>query len=377
MIQTLLEALNYKQHVLINNMRRDADYFSGYAHQDLFNRYNSGYPNRIILPLEKPKTTPDKEIQKHLAKNGWFVHNYTEGLAGKYSADRDGNKKLQLKSIGKVLQQTGADKINHSQPLDRLIKGSDGQPIVGSNGRMKNEIVPQSLLHFYNNDKARDSARHETNMIISRDVDDIGGMSSGRTWEADSCMRLPHSDNKDHRCNDAGAYHKKIKQDFKHHTLVVYATKKGDTAIENPLGRVLLKKFVSPKKHVIYRLGSKVYGNPPPEFHEAVKKFSEDNWPAHDNTTYKLHKDLYQDTHPVANTPYSTGLQKYPDGHRFLNKRGHLEDFTDENGIRQPAYINNNTGVITTTHFKDGERHNENGVAETVQWPNGSKLSTP
>jgi hypothetical protein len=150
--------------------------------------------------------------------------------------DRDGNPKLEVKKIGKILQETGADKINHPEMNDRLIKGSDGRPLVGADGRYKSEKVPQSLLHFYNNDPKR-SSKGSSNITISRDKEDIAGMSSGRTWEGNSCMRLPFGQIHEH------GNHLKIKHDLKHGTLIAYSTKHGDDNIEKPMGRVLIKAY--------------------------------------------------------------------------------------------------------------------------------------
>ena len=51
--------------------------------------------------------------------------------------------------------------------------------------------------------------KNGSNITISRGMEDIAGMTSGRTWEADSCMRLPYSD------TPARTMHKHIKSDFK------------------------------------------------------------------------------------------------------------------------------------------------------------------
>ncbi len=127
----------------------------------------------------------DSQIKFHLKSHGWDIHNYHAGLASRQSTDREGNDKLEVRKIGKVLQQTGGDKVYHTQLRDRLIKGSDGRPLVGDDGRYKSEQVKQSLSDFYNSDQIRDSSKSEHNIVISSDLDDIGGMTSGRDWEDD------------------------------------------------------------------------------------------------------------------------------------------------------------------------------------------------
>lgn len=378
LLESLLEALNDKQKYLVDHFRKIANYIPDQAHTELFDKYAHKNPHHIVLPLEKPKIFADSTVQKHLAKNGWFVHNYTAGLAGRYVNDINGEKKLQLKSIGKVLSETGADKIKHHEMLDRLVKGSNGKPIKDENDRFVSEKVPQSILHFYNNDKNRASANHQVNMVISRDTNDIGGMTSGRSWESASCMRLPHSSNDDPNCQHAGQYHHLIEGDLKHHSLVVYATKKGDDDIEKPLARSLLKKYKSDSGHVIYRPdASDVYGNAPKGFKEAISKFAEDHWPAHKNVGYNLEDDLYNDTgrHHIMNIDKSK-LVKTDNKVVNYNKNGNLHDYVDEHGNHQPAVVETAPDSTHFKHFKNGVLHNENGPASSSTYSDGSFSKT-
>lgn len=374
----LSEALNDRQKLYVNQL--EPNYNESNTHKELFDRY--GASNRITLPLEKSKGIVDKEIRSHLAKNGWFVHNYISGLAGRYMPDRDGNKKLQLKSIGKILQQTGADKINHSELNDRLIKGNDGKPIKDTDGRFASEKVKQSLLHFYNNDPVRDSTKNEHNIVISRDRYDIGGMTSGRSWEANSCMRLPLTSSSDINCQDSGANNRKIGDDLRHHTLAVYAVKRGDDDIENPVSRVLIKKYTaSDNSSSIYRPepNPKHYGNPPHGFHEAVKKFSEENWPQKSDVEYKLEPSLYNDTghniipsvgHP-HNGLHHINIAGYSTTSHYCD--GKLHDYMDEHGIKQPAVKQEGHGDIGYNHYKNGKLHNDNGKSVYIKTKNGAE----
>lgn len=367
LLESLMEALNKKQEAYVDKLK--GNYSPETAHIEVFDQYPKKHPDRIVLPIERLKIDVDKTVRQHLAKNGWGVHNYTAGLAGRYITDKNGNQKLQLKSIGKILNETGADNIKHPEMLDRLKKDSTGKPLTGEDGRFISEKVPQSILHFYNNDKNRASTNNEMNMAISRDVNDIGGMSSGRAWESSSCMRLPHTSSDVAKCKETMLQHKLIKGDFKHHTLAVYAIKKGDDDIENPVARILLKKFISSKGHAIYRTDSSdVYGNEPKGFEESVNKFAEHHWPAEPKTQYMLANGLYKEEYRpnIAQTPNNIGYVEQFNGHSHFNKQGKLHDFIDENGVQKPAKYEKTADAEITKHFKDGKLHNENGPASTI-----------
>ena len=146
--QTLLEELNDFQFHYLRNELGGSKYNPEKSHPEMFNSYDKVHQNRIVLPLETSNLNDkvDTQVKIHLLKNGWNIHNYHAGLASKPTIDREGNTKLEIKKIGKVLQQTGGDKVLHTQPRDRLIKGGDGKPVIGIDGRMKSERVPQSLL---------------------------------------------------------------------------------------------------------------------------------------------------------------------------------------------------------------------------------------
>ncbi len=333
-------------------------------HIDMFDSYNNINQNRIVLPLESSNLNDkvNPEIKLHLKKHGWDIHNYHAGLASRQVKDRDGNDKLEIKKIGKILQDTGGDKVFHTQLKDRLIKGSDGKPIVGVDGRYKSEKVPQTLSDFYNADKTRESVKSEHNIVISRDLDDIGGMTSGRHWSDDSCMRLPNIGGDEYI--PSGEHHDKIKNDLKHGTLVAYATKRGDDDLEVPVGRVLIKRYKSTKKidgehHYIYRPENTTYGNVPDGFVDHVEEIMKKHYPAKPDINYSLEKTLYSDGRPNIE-PHRVGLYNNGGFIKNYNSEGKLHDFIDEHGVKQPAVY---TNINNYAHYKNGKLHNENGMA--------------
>ena len=366
LLQILLEELNDNQKNYLRYRLDGSRYKPDQHHTDMFDSYEKNNPNRIVLPYENTEISAnnvDINIRQHLAKNGWGIHNYRAGLASRQSIDREGNPKLEVKKIGKILQETGGDKVNHPEMSDRLIKGEDGKPIY-RDGRMVSEKVPQNLLHFYNNDPKR-SSKSSSNIVISRDLDDIGGMSSGRTWEGDSCMRLPQGKVPEH------TNHKIIKEDLKRSTLVAYSTKTGDDDIENPMGRTLIKQYHGKLKdgsyHTIYRTENKTYGNAPPEFRNQVESIISKHYPAINGISYKLSDSLYNDGR-LEVSPIQTGLKKSGKETTNRNELGQLHDYVDENGVKQPAKVIKGELI---EHYKNGKLHNENGAASIKKTHDG------
>ena len=337
LLNTLLEELNQLQREYVDNELGGNRYNPEDHHKDMFDSYEKTNPHRIVLPYDNKLLTNneiDMNIRQHLAKHGWGIHDYHAGLASRQSINREGNDKLEVRKIGKILQDTGADKINHPEMSDRLIKGSDGKPLVGGDGRYKSEKVPQSLLHFYNNDPKR-SSKASSNIVISRDKEDIAGMSSGRSWEMSSCMRLPYG-----ILQHTLGNHRYIKDDLQKGTLIAYSAKRGDDDIQSPMGRVLIKAFHSKlpngDEHTIYRTEQKPYGDPPSDFKNQVESLMQKHYPAKSGRVYKIDSDLYNDGRAEIQ-PVKIGLHKGYDGTNNYNSNGKLHDYVDENGVKQPA----------------------------------------
>ncbi len=356
--QTLVEALTYNEEEYLRDELGGEDYNPLEHHTQLFNSHpNKLNQHRIILPLSTTTLNDkvDSQLKLHLLKHGWDIHNYQAGLVSRNTVDRDGNDKLEVRKIGKVLQQTGGDKVYHTKPRDRLIKGSDGKPLVGDDGRMKSEKVKQSLSDFYNADPVRASTKSNHDIVISRDLYDIGGMTSGRSWANDSCMKLPNDD------DSGGSNHEKIEDDLKHGTLVAYATKRGDDELEDPVGRVLIKRYKSTntsdddEHHYIYRPENKTYGNVPNGFSEHVESLMKKHYPAKPNTGYELEDGLYSDGRRSIK-PIKMGLRSGEQKGEInnFNEDGKLNDYVDANGNTIAAIVKRNGGYA---HYKNGLEH--------------------
>lgn len=121
------------------------------------------------------------------------------------------------------------------------------------------------------NTKAAGGDPHKSGIqvVVSCHPYDIIGMSTGRSWDKQSCMRL-----KDYRDGyDNGQYNRHVKNDVAEGTLVVYAIRADDTNIQKPLCRCLVKPFVNKDGDVLYRRESSVYGNPVPGFAQTLNGF--------------------------------------------------------------------------------------------------------
>lgn len=344
--QSLMEALNQRQINYVMNSLGGYRYNPNGHHHWLFESHSAG--NRITIPIHSENVEADETVKKHLAKHGWRIHDYVNGMAVKNIIDQNGNEKPVFKKIGKILNEIGADKIDHNIRL----KDSNGL-----------YTKPQSILKFFNNDPVRNANNSPYDAIISRDVEDIAGMSSGRRWEKDSCMRLPYSDTG----LTTGVEHGKIKDDLKNGTLVAYSVKRGDTNLENVTGRTLIKAYDS-GDHTIYRAVGVTYGNPPHGFTESLNRLLEKHYPKKEGKIYKLRKSLYSEGETEL-SPLYTGFHRLSrNDTRNYDENGSLHDYTDENGKLQPALFSRNQVIA---HYSHGKLHSDTSEPAKIDITNG------
>jgi hypothetical protein len=114
----------------------------------------------------------------------------------------------------------------------------------------------KNLLQQYNQDPVRlqgQMTKKKKLIVMSTANYDIAGMTQGRSWEKDSCMRL------DNAYGQGGTY---VHCDILFGTIVVYLINEDDRNIENPLGRTLVKPFINVKNgsDVYYAADPKEYG---------------------------------------------------------------------------------------------------------------------
>lgn len=128
---------------------------------------------------------------------------------------------------------------------------------------------PHAKAAFDNDPQLQNTKSQNIQVVISCHPYDIIGMSTGRDWDMQSCMRL-----KDYRDGvSEGQYNHHVKKDVAEGTLVAYAVREGDSNIQKPLCRCLLKPFVNDDGDVLYRRESSIYGNTVPGFAGALTAF--------------------------------------------------------------------------------------------------------
>lgn len=170
----------------------------------------------------------------------------------------------------------------------------DGKRVMKIGKLIKDEHV----RNMFANDEQRQSHKNEYTCVISCHPYDIIGMSTGRTWDQFSCMRLgagaklnPASNN-----GDDGAYSDTLHKDIQAGTLVAYAIKNADLNIQAPDARLLIKPFVNDRQdEVLFRVETKVYGNHVTGFRETINAFLRKVNANVSAGRYSLVKGLYND----------------------------------------------------------------------------------
>lgn len=191
----------------------------------LFKEHGSGHKKyRIYVPLPAKSTEKleaPKCIVKELLSKNYEVHDYASGLA----------KHAETKKFCKI-----------------------GKLLTGK------------TLQQFANDPARQNAKNAASknlmMVISRHPYDIAGASYQRGWT--SCLDLKKDRNG-------------LKNEVRNHSMIAYLITEDDKEIQNPIGRVLIKKFVNAEDEskFVY-VEDHAYGTVHVEFLEYLKKFV--NW---------------------------------------------------------------------------------------------------
>lgn len=181
---------------------------------------------RLYLPIKPTNQKPvvPQPIMRALASVGYSVDDYVTGIA----VDQTGKRRMR---IGKLLKD-------------------------------------QELLKEFMNDPQRAAHKDEFTCVISCHPYDVLSMSTGRRWDQTSCMRLDVPG-----VARGGSNQNLVKNDIAEGTLVAYAISPKDLNINKPHGRLLIKPFVGPNGHILFRVESDVYGTPVPGFRETISKW--------------------------------------------------------------------------------------------------------
>lgn len=170
----------------------------------------------------------------------------------------------------------------------------DGKRVMKIGKLIKDEHV----RNMFANDEQRQSHKNEYTCVISCHPYDIIGMSTGRTWDQFSCMRLGAGAklNPDSNNGDDGAYADSLSHDIKQGTLVAYAIKNADVNISKPDARLLIKPYMNERQdQVLFRVETKVYGNHVTGFRETINAWLRKVNANATSGRYSLMKGLYND----------------------------------------------------------------------------------
>lgn len=138
----------------------------------------------------------------------------------------------------------------------------DGYASKGNRQVRIGKVLPQTLKQVFANDPIRQVKGKNHMMVISRHPYDIGGMSTDRGWT--SCQNLK-----------AGSLCHYVPDDIKAGTIIAYLTTTKDTNLKNPIGRLLIKPYISKKGDTAYAVAPMAYGSATGDFNREVKKWTE------------------------------------------------------------------------------------------------------
>lgn len=174
-----------------------------------------------------------------------------------------------------------------------LATQKDGKRVMKIGKLIKDEY----LRNQFANDENRQAHKDAYTCVISCHPYDIIGMSTGRTWDQFSCMRLGAGSKLNAESNNGedGVHADTLNHDIAQGTLVAYAIKNSDTNISKPDARLLIKPYMNERREVFFRVETKIYGNPVRGFRETIN-----GWLRKVNANasagrYSLMKGLYND----------------------------------------------------------------------------------
>lgn len=151
---------------------------------------------------------------------------------------------------------------------------------------------PIAKAAFDNDPQLQNSKDSKINVVISCHPYDIIGMSTGRDWDRQSCMRLDDAiSNK----GDRGSNAAHVSRDVSAGTMVAYAVRETDSNVQSPLCRCLLKPFHGENGDILFRRETSIYGNNVPGFGMVLSKFLRELNAKAKGGAYRLAEGLYDD----------------------------------------------------------------------------------
>jgi hypothetical protein len=239
-----------------------------------------GNKDRIYIPFqpkfEKGDLMVPWSLREMLLKYGWKIVDYYQGYA---------EKNGKIVRIGKILNDIKKKEMRPSY-VDELIKA-------------------------FQNDKKRALARTKENLLvcISRHAYDIAGMSTDRGWE--SCMKIENNYEELARDDAGRAYNRFLEKDIVNGSLVAYLIRENDKNLKHPLGRVLLKPYLSKSRRILVAAYS-CYGTVPDNFIDFVQDWAYENFNKGKWGVFRINSKVYGSDSPVyfENFPKEEDLAK-------------------------------------------------------------------
>lgn len=255
-----------------------------------------GDKHRLVFPIEITDLDEAKnhqlfeKIRDFLETKNYSLESFSDYVKGVTYQNKNGkpDTKNPMK-IGRVLEK--------EEPMGEIeVNQRTVDPTTGEVKREKKIVPGKPLSHEFKMDPTRLQGKNF--VVISRHPYDIAGMSTDRNWT--SCMDLgPKIEYKDRKM-EYGIHSSYVKEDIAAGSLIAYLvsdkdrTAGGELAIRRPIGRILMKPFVSEDgKKIAYSVG-KIYGAGGETFKSFVSKWVED-FNGKLEGEYKLHPNLYND----------------------------------------------------------------------------------
>lgn len=196
---------------------------------------------------------------------------------------RDVSSSRTYQRIKQALEDEGYKLIDY---LKGIAKDDYGRRI--KLGKALTKLKLTNLRDHYNTDEIRAASdRVQGYIVFSKHQYDLASMASGRKWTNKSCMDL-------YRSRVADDY---ITADIDQGTFIAYYITPDDFNLQDPVGRVLVKPFVSVDNadDIFYSTAaSRIYGDPPDGFLEKVDSILE-NIQNVDFGDYRLIQRVYLD----------------------------------------------------------------------------------
>ena len=223
------------------------------------------YPINISQMDEAKNHLLFKEIQKFLADKGVHLDNFPDYVKGVGYKIKNGvpDTKNPMK-FGGILEREAP--MGEIEVTKRTL-----DPVTGLYTKEKTIVPGRPLAHEFKMDPTR-KPDGERFVVISRHPYDIAGMSTDRSWR--SCMDLgPSIEYKSAKREEKRGQHADyVEKDIETGALIAYLVSdadrdaSGNLAIRRPLGRILMKPYISKEGHSpVYSMGP-VYGAGAREF---------------------------------------------------------------------------------------------------------------